>query len=139
MTTINRSIPSVVPRPKCSRPASISRITTSSLLKTRWLIMRFNITCSGQTHPPPPVSTVPITSNFTPLQVFEYVSGISSTFGLILKNFPSPLAPVLSWTSFLILEIGIMESNTSSSNPSANPRFASGSTSAANTLLPSSA
>ena len=43
-----------------------------------------SITCSGQTHPAPPVSTVPRTRSFTPLHTFPYASGISSTFGLIL-------------------------------------------------------
>ena len=48
--------------------------------------MRFSITCSGQTQPLPPVSIVPRTRSFTPLQLFAYLSGISSTFGFSLEN-----------------------------------------------------
>ena len=49
------------------------------------------------------------------------------------------MAPVRSSTSLRILEIGTIESSVSSSKPNARPRFASGSTSAASTGLPSAA
>ena len=84
MTTMNWSIMLAVPRPRCSSPASMSMTTTSSLRKTRLERMALSITCSGQTQPLPPVSTVPMTSSFTPLTSRLRASGRSETSGLSL-------------------------------------------------------
>ena len=102
-------------------------------------MIRLSITCSGHTQPLPPVSTVPSTRSLTPLQTFAYLSGMSSTFGFILKILLNSSAPVRSSTSLRILDIGTISSSSSSEKPSARPRFASGSASAARTGLPSSA
>ena len=51
-------------------------------------MMRLSTTCSGQTQPLPPVSTVPSSRSFTPFFSRATMSGMSSTLGLILKNFP---------------------------------------------------
>ncbi len=84
MTTMNWSITEAVPRPRCSSPASMSMTTTSSLRNTSFDRMALSITCSGHTQPDPPVSTVPMTSSFTPFTSRLSLSGRSETSGLSL-------------------------------------------------------
>ena len=114
----------------------MSITTTSLLCSIKWEHNLFNSTCSGHTHPEPPVSTVPKVNSPTPLCILQYFSGISSTLGFnlnILLNVPS-LVAVLSETNFFITEIGTIESYTSFGKPSAKAKFASGSASTATTL-----
>ncbi|MBA7519634.1 hypothetical protein ES705_11714 [subsurface metagenome] len=79
------SIPLAVPRPKCSKPASKSTITTSSLftskLYNKVLIKAF----SGHKHPEAGSTIPPNTSNCNPFgPVTLNLSGISDTFGVML-------------------------------------------------------
>ncbi len=133
-TTIIRSMPLVVPLPRCSMPASISIITTDD---------SFNTTCrssarrkddAGHIHPLPPLSTVPITSILTPSGPTTPKSSIiSSTFGLSLNIPAGPPALSSIRSSYSVRGAG------GSSIPSAEARFISGSASMASTSIPSCA
>ena len=66
-TTIKASTPFAVPRPKCSKPASMSTITVSSRSKTICCNKLRNKTLSGQAQPDPPSVTEPIRNSLIPL------------------------------------------------------------------------
>ncbi|MBT9160339.1 MAG: hypothetical protein DDT26_01616 [Dehalococcoidia bacterium] len=137
-TTTKASTARTVPLARCSIPASISRITTSSLLRIRWLSRAFRSVLSGQMHPLPPEVTVPMISSLTPSFSSENLSGMSSTFGFNLKkgaDVPG-LAPVRSSIRSFISTIGVILCTSSKGIPRAAPKLASGLASIASTLYP---
>ncbi len=135
-TTRSRSTAMAVPRPRCSRPASMSSTMASSRARTRWRTRAFRRVLSGQIHPPPPVLTPPSTMSLTPSTSTESFSGRSSTLGFSLKNDPMvpTLASVRSSIMAFISEMGVISA--SLSTPRACARLASGSASMASTFLP---
>ncbi len=133
------SIERAVALPRCSIPASMSTMTTSSLLRIisdKRLLRR---TFSGQAHPSPPFWAPPMTSSFIPWKSMPYLSAISLTVGLSLNSWPNCLsfAPVLSSISWRRLEMGVIEDACSGRIPMAEAKLASGSASTAKTWYPS--
>ena len=104
-------------------------------------MIRFSITCSGHTQPPPPVSTVPRTRSLTSVADLAVFIGNVVHFGVqMIENwFPAVRSgPFL----YKFAHFGNGNDRVQCSLhriPGASPRLASGSTSAARTGLPSAA